>query len=73
VQIKTGPNTISNHRATIRSTCAWRLAVAVSSSYRVGTHLARLGRSGSLRVVVSFLGSQALAAHARPAFTVRFG
>jgi 6-phosphogluconolactonase (cycloisomerase 2 family) len=73
VQIKTGPNTISNHRATIRSTCAWRLAVAVSSSYHVGNRLARLGRSGSLRVVVSFLGSQALAAHARPAFTVRFG
>jgi hypothetical protein len=45
----------------------------VNSSYRVGTRRARLGRSGCLRVFVSFLGSRALAAHARPAFTVRFG
>jgi hypothetical protein len=72
VRIKTGPNTISARRATITPACTWRLAVALHSSYRFGNRHGRLGRRGTLRVFVGFLGNRALAPRALPPLTIRF-
>jgi 6-phosphogluconolactonase (cycloisomerase 2 family) len=72
VQIKTGPDTIAAGRATITRACTWRFSVAVNSGYLVDHRYRRLGRRGTLRVFVRFLGNHALAPHARPPFTIRF-